>query len=305
MAMPHGVSRDLANVHEYEVESKVFSADAKTATLEFDEDSTDVGSGVSDVESTCSSVNITRHLAVGKKLKPGQVLSTTPNAGAPLMEKNVGGRRRRPVPRSLCLGGDGYFTGTPLEPIPGTPEPLSPQKRKAKSAAAFRSCNDIGNLDAMLPGFRPPPGLSSPSDLCRPRSQTVFAYGPPAECGMADKPARAAMGTSSSLPLLPYSSASSCVSSLASPKRCARDRMLTKARQDAMPVKVALPELAMLPCTKILDPTLPVKKKSAFANSVGEVALQKLEPSMPVKKRVSAFLLTEPPQVLPSVVQPR
>lgn len=307
MTMPLRSHWEVLEVHEDEVTLEVLAEDAKTAALEFEEESTDVGSGLSDAESTCSSVAMS--LGGGRKPKLGQVLSTTPTCGAPVTGQGVGGRRRRPVPRSLCLGAGGHFSGTPLEPIPGTPEPLSPQKRKAKAAAARRSCNLDCEVEAMMPGFRPPPGLPPPDVFDgRPLTPAVFAYEPSqSQRAMVGKQPRASMGSSRSLPVLAYGSGTGGVPTV-SPKRYARDRMLVKARQDAVPLKVALPELALPRDTRMLDPTLPVKKKSAFADSLGECAatnLDNLEPSMPAKKRVSTFLLMEPPQVLPTQVQPR
>jgi hypothetical protein len=116
---------------------------------------------------------------------------------------------------------------------------------------------------------------------------------------------------SSSLPVLPYGSAvEGAPICSASPTRYARDRMLAKAKHEAMPVKVVLPDLAAT-CAKMLDPTLPVKKKPAFADSLGDAAnmsMHKLEPGIPAKKRVSTFLFTEPPHVTKALltkVQPR
>lgn len=299
----HHVRPNVSEVCEIQV-----CENAKVGIQEFEEDSTDVGSGVSDAESTGSSVYIPSGGA--KKLKPNSVLSTAPKGEVLSAGKKA---RRRPVPKSLCLGAEGYFSGTPLEPIPGSP-PVSPQKRKAillaQAAAARRPCKAD---EAMPNGFRPPPGLSPPR---RPPGQLglpdrpktvptmVFTYEPPAPTQNSTS-----LGTSSSLPVLPYGSAMDGAP-VASPKRYARDRMLAKAKHESMPVKVVLPELAAS-CAKMLDPTLPVKKKPAFADSLGDAAnmsMHKLEPGIPAKKRVSTFLFTEPPQVTKAEltkVQPR
>lgn len=236
-----------------------------------------------------------------------------------------GSRRRRPIPRGLCLGSGGHFGGTPLEPIPQTPEPLSPQKRKAKAIGAQRSFTTNCEFQAVLPGFTPPPGLLPPGDFCLTRPGTappglslsedffqtrpgtapsgVFAYGPPPQRSKVEWGPETAMMYSSSLPVLDTPAAFTVSS-----KQGVRDRMMASARQHAMPLKVTLPELAGSCSFKHLDPTMPVKKKPVFADSVGATAAMafcKLEPNLPVKKRVSAFLLTDSPYVLPTQMQPR
>jgi hypothetical protein len=112
------------------------------------------------------------------------------------------------------------------------------------------------------------------------------------------------MRPSASLPGLAYVPGAEAE---ASPKRNARDPMLLKAQEHALPLKVTLPELSG-GYVNTLNPRLPVKKRSTFADSLGELALinvQNLEPNMPAKKRVSSFLLTDPPHVFVTPVQPR
>jgi len=273
----------------------------KKILREGDEDSTEAGSVLSDAESTGSSAAA----SIGGKAKLPEVLSTAPKRGG------RGGRRSRIVPRSLCLGAAGYFTGTPLEPIPGTPvnDPSSPWKHRANATDARRTCDGDRDFEATVPGFRPPPGLAPPVSCLSTRPQTASAmcvYEPRRSTTLGEPPRRAAMRPSASLPGLAYVSVPGAEAE-ASPKRNARNRMLLKAQEHALPLKVTLPELSG-GYVNTLNPRLPVKKRSTFADSLGDFALinvQNLEPNMPAKKRVSPFLLTDPPHVFATPVQPR
>jgi len=280
---------------------------------------------LSDAGSSCSSSAMP--FGCGIKLRLGHASGTASMSGESTTSQGLGfgSRRRRPIPRGLCLGSGGHFGGTPLEPIPQTPEPLSPQKRKAKAIGAQRSFNTNCESQAMLPFFQPPPGLLPPGDLCLTRPETappglslsedffqtrpgtapsgVFAYAPPPQRTKVERGLEAAMMASSSVPVLDSSGAFTVSS-----KQGVRDRMMARAKKDAMPLKVTLPELAGSCYFKHLDPTMPVKKKPLFAEPSGAtaaLAFCKMEPNLPVKKRVSAFLLMDSPHVLPTQMQPR
>jgi len=80
------------------------------------------------------------------------------------------------------------------------------------------------------------------------------------------------------------------------PKKQARDATMAKARRNGVPLKVKLPE-SLAPATiRGFDYLTPMKKRPVFADVAGPEpanALLRLEPGMPVKKRVPSFLLVE------------
>mmetsp|Transcript_117366 Transcript_117366/g.203954 ORF Transcript_117366/g.203954 Transcript_117366/m.203954 type:complete len:353 (+) Transcript_117366:109-1167(+) len=84
-----------------------------------------------------------------------------------------------------------------------------------------------------------------------------------------------------------------------SPKKDAHDALLSNARWERIPVKVNLAWSLEAGVRKTLDPAMPAKKKPVFAEIAGAqagVALSHFESGMPLKKRVSSFLLDEPPR---------
>jgi hypothetical protein len=71
---------------------------------------------------------------------------------------------------------------------------------------------------------------------------------------------------------------------------------LSKARREALPLKVRAPEWAPKP-REDLDPTLPAKKRLRFEDlaHITATAMEKLPRGEAVKKKVTAFLLQDPP----------
>jgi hypothetical protein len=71
---------------------------------------------------------------------------------------------------------------------------------------------------------------------------------------------------------------------------------MEKAKRDGVPVKVEPPigkDLVAVP----LNPALPAKKRLPFLNDVAHAvndSVRKLKPGMPLKKRVSSWLLENP-----------
>lgn len=69
--------------------------------------------------------------------------------------------------------------------------------------------------------------------------------------------------------------------------------MIAKARKEAIPLKVRLPDDSMLGPV-LLNPSLPVKKHPIpeFPNLTA-VALQELKPGLPAKKKETLFLMED------------
>jgi hypothetical protein len=241
---------------------------------EFEEDSTDVGSSISDADTTCSSVSApsTKKLChLGMKVKHSQRQTARCSGG-----------RRRPVPRSLCLGPAGCDTnviGTPLETIPGTPIAqaipslalASPKQRKETPGVTTQH------------EFKRPPGLSSPAARQKilAASPTVFAYDPPSNA----------------------QSGHTCQHL----DRVGQELGGKNADRFAMPMKVFMegrPEA----CAKALDPNMPAKKRPVYAEFCKDVQIKPSEEFarfLPLKKRVSKFLMAEPPYMMPARMVPR
>lgn len=75
-----------------------------------------------------------------------------------------------------------------------------------------------------------------------------------------------------------------------------RDAVAAKAKREEMPLKVWLCD-SISALTSGLDPKVPAKKRPVFSEIAGPdvaAALRRLEPGMPVKKRVPKFFLEEP-----------
>lgn len=86
-----------------------------------------------------------------------------------------------------------------------------------------------------------------------------------------------------------------------SPKKRAHDALPSDARPEHIPLKVDLAWSPEAGLRKTLNFALPAKKKPIFHDLVGReacAALHRLETGLPVKKRVTAFLLEEPPRAM-------
>lgn len=107
-------------------------------------------------------------------------------------------------------------------------------------------------------------------------------------------PARCSKATSPVVPVVVMAETCEVADGAPStPKKQARDFTMGKPKH-GVPLKVKLPDhfTAVSGC----DPCLPVKKKPVFADVAGAeaaAALLRLEPSMPVKMRVTNFLLED------------
>lgn len=86
-----------------------------------------------------------------------------------------------------------------------------------------------------------------------------------------------------------------------SPKKRAGETMLAAAKKDGVPVKIRLPEDLAVQLPKSLNPRMPAKKRPVFQEVAGPepvMALRKMAPDMPVKKKVPHFVFEEPPAFL-------
>lgn len=88
---------------------------------------------------------------------------------------------------------------------------------------------------------------------------------------------------------------------VASPKKRAGEAMLAGAKRDGVPLKIRLPDDLIVKIPTSVNASLPLKKRPVFkdvAGSIPAMALRKIEPGMPVKKRVPNFIFEEPPTCL-------
>mmetsp|Transcript_34328 Transcript_34328/g.61848 ORF Transcript_34328/g.61848 Transcript_34328/m.61848 type:complete len:441 (-) Transcript_34328:150-1472(-) len=173
----------------------------------------------------------------------------------------------------------------PFGTVPAPPAPRSP-KRRARAAAASASqedampavtavrCSSFGTVPATKRRQRP---STLAADGTSVTSVQFGLYGTtPKVVGM------------SAVPPSPKS-----------PKKRARemrDAVAAKAKREEVPLKVWLCDSVSTRITG-LDPQVPAKKRPVFGETAGPgpaAALRRLEPGMPVKKRVSKFFLEEP-----------
>lgn len=86
-----------------------------------------------------------------------------------------------------------------------------------------------------------------------------------------------------------------------SPKRRARAAFMEKAKQDRMPLKVSMLQEGAPIRKEGLDPMMPAKKRPILPERVPSAELlRRLEPGVPVKKRITPWLTAEPARLLPA-----
>jgi len=177
------------------------------------------------------------------------------------------------------------LVGTRLETIPGTPNADGEWQLDAPSDVP--PCGRTVTADPLVP--TPPPGVSAPRLL---RSlPSPPPHNAPEKCDAPRKPPLVFL----------YQGTPQMSQEPHSPKRRAREAMLAKARQEALPLKVRPPAYAVqLSAPMHLDPMLPVKKRVMFAElaKITAAVMTKLDASEPVKKKPTDFLLAEPPRVI-------
>lgn len=290
--------------------------DIMLGQLLFEEPSTDAGSSASDGESTCSVMACGHHAEVGQnllndaRLESQQVAVMSPAPPPDLTFGDAHVAKRQSSPPLTSHG------GTPLEPIPGTPI-----TRKDAFASAPWACD---TRDPPVPSVgtaeRPPaPPLPSKEWIaCSSAERATPVLTPLPQAGRGRSPVRAAdegargveaqaQAPTNALP--PTSKAVPACDSQAppvSPKQRQRAEVLAQAKKSALPVKVRIADC--VPMASLLNPSLPAKKRPPFPELTRpEVAtlLVNIDPTVPVSKRVSNFLVTGPPSVVSVLGQPR
>lgn len=243
----------------------VGQASTKCPELQLDEDSTDVGSSVSDAETTCSSIVSS---ARGTEVDD-QPVTKNRCGGGPRSAK----QHQRP-PRKR-------FNSTFLEPIPG-----SPAKRSDCEVLLLGPSLMAEQEKANPKGqFCPPPGLSP-----MPQSTHGAAHLLSAPLVLAYEPPTHDSGASGPLHKPP-------------PYDADVHMDLMQVLKIPEPLKVRpSEEIAVL--ARPLDPTQPVKKRPAFPEFAG-ITNFGLQPGVPVKKKLSYFLLEEPRPLISLGLAPR
>lgn len=199
---------------------------------------------------------------------------------------SLGGPRRR---QPTALHGR-FFDGTPLETIPGTPIGQSEQQ----GLYSLFPPQHKPHVPMSPPMAPPPPPLTVPTAVKQAVPPSPLSHLPalpqqsPTVHFMENKPK--ALFTQGSFPM---TLALPC-----SPKRRARNALITKAQKEAIPLRVLLPDDNMLGSVP-LNPTLPAKKRPLpeFA-SLTAMTLQELEPGLPAKKQETPFLVEDTLRIL-------
>eukprot|EP00928_Gymnodinium_smaydae_P020404 TRINITY_DN17886_c0_g1_i1.p1 TRINITY_DN17886_c0_g1~~TRINITY_DN17886_c0_g1_i1.p1 ORF type:complete len:358 (+),score=59.61 TRINITY_DN17886_c0_g1_i1:736-1809(+) len=190
-----------------------------------------------------------------------------------------------------------------------TPAPLNapslPQVRRFEDASSNQSSSAQRHASAPPTGSQAPTvlaygprGLPDLPGAC-PQEEPVLAYGPhgsPSRRRSCGPPTPRAPPVAEGRSLLDGES----------PKRRARAATLERARRENLPLKVGglvASRDTSLGCGGTppgcgLDPSLPVKKRSAFADEFKTVAPNWLNPNLPVKKQVPDFLLQDVPHLV-------
>jgi len=240
-------------------------ANLKCPALELDEESTDVGSNVSDAETSCSSI---ASLIPDTKVGQDVPLAKSKGGGG----RKLGTQRKRPTTKRLTSRRTTGFKCTPLEPIPGSPSKKSDGSSLLSGPSSLVE-KEVFASNGKLP---PPPGLWPSPELtpAEPLSvPPVLAYAPHQNLQKGDS-------NKSEISLFNA------------------HVELVLGQTIEVPLKVRLPEDSPQH-VRPLDPSIPVKKRPAFPECAG-ISNGFLHPGVPVKKTVSHFLLEEPGFVMTS-----
>mmetsp|Transcript_17391 Transcript_17391/g.38027 ORF Transcript_17391/g.38027 Transcript_17391/m.38027 type:complete len:300 (-) Transcript_17391:96-995(-) len=217
---------------------------------------------------------------------PGLLWPTTARSGDRFLAQ---GQNRAP----------GRFGKTQLESIPGSPSAAATLACTALPFPAKAPCDPCDFYGGGTPGRLYPlaPASTQVTHPTSPPQGFSRASTLPQELPPLHSTDQLAHSQPMPVPTLAYGPAE-----MHSPKRRGRAVVLAKAKRDSIPIKVGLPAQFDVP-SKTLDPSLPVKKSLAFIEfaPASAAALWRLQPDIPVKKRVPLFLLEEPPQQLRTV----
>jgi hypothetical protein len=282
--------------------------------LDLEEDvSTDAPSCSSDVENTCSSDaggsdSCADDERQGNTLRFARNLPLHAIVNQKGME-HLGRTRLSAARRTKQWSATAQFKKTPLDPIPGTPVGMSehppllfpPQECSESNPEELLSTLPNGH-SATQPSKSRAPTTGQP--LYKPRSSKEAAgveTHRPCSRSAPQVAWKALLATLPEKDSTPSSGASWLPSS---PKRRARNAVIQKAKQDGTPLKVSMLHGGMDAPRKLLDPTVPAKKKPILQEAGPGVSTQyvvrSLEPGVPVKKRITAWLVVDPVRVLPA-----
>lgn len=166
------------------------------------------------------------------------------------------------------------FTGTPLDSIPGTPHGMT---EHPPLLFPVSRCPDVEESQTSVVEESPPDAIQLMMPLA---PQTLLSTSPP-------------LGSRAASPVswLPKS-----------PKKRVCAVFMEKAKQDGLPIKISMlhGSADIQKRTPPLDPTMPVKKRPIMSGSVAQELLDRLKPGVPVKKRVTPWILAEPMRVFPA-----
>lgn len=257
-------------------------------TLWREEEETDAGTSASEAETACSSAGISDKCEVKKQQADA--------ARGLNMGQSLPSQRRVFLPHGFKLGQSGPFYSTPLSPIPGTPVASHQNGSRCGPEAPLQKPFEIRRASAA--NSRP---ATAAKQLALSPHALVAAQASPSK-HMARSLRR---GAGSMVPsaVLARDSHGSPLAPAPALQMHPQDVMFLHGQQNALPVKVWLPEHLVKP-VRAYDPMLPVKKLPVyleFAASASD-SLRKLDRDLPVKMRVPSFLLQDPPSLQPCIL---
>lgn len=202
------------------------------------------------------------------------------------------------VRRRSCIGGAGTlqlplprrsrqlraarpgFVGTPLSPIPGTPNTTAEHSFSVSPTVASRKEAVDRAAERERVAAAPSPCRATKGLGVR----TEGAHAPIPDCGAGEGVSwSAGQGWSSTR--------------RRKGNHTTDEALVARARQVSLPLKVRSPGLEVRPALA-LDPALPAKKRPPFPEfAAAAAALSCLDRSQPVKKRLPRFLAADPPHM--------
>jgi len=268
----------------------------KGSALQLDEDSTDIGSAMS------SDAEMPHSSSFGSPSCSDNEVAVKSDSSSQRKQRRTIGAFLKPSSRR------GNFKSTPLETIQGTPAGMSehpplffPPGPIVSSTESAVCTEDDPTSPTAVPkpaGFVAPPGLASPTKSRKSKTTTarpLLATVPKVSSPRRSRKLKTA-AVQSFLATGPENLLNQAHVLPPSPTRRARTAIIDKANMDGAPLKVQMAghnESAASGFVKrLLDPTLPVKKKPILFDS--DQCLHKLRPGEPAKKHVTPWLLADP-----------
>lgn len=279
------------------------------------EDSTDVGSGTSDSESVRSDVNVAR---LGWACPDGAVLqhpvspfALTAPAQPPRLQRSfnrsLGSSTRlddqfHPDTRAISAS----VTGVPF--LRGATVDIQSSSPGGACSCPPQICSEEWPPVPPLPPthWMTAPKVSRDTPIPTPTRNWQGRLEVDSDCA-GNSGTSMALGAfsppSGVKPVLSYDPRAPA----AAMKRRERTAIIADAKKNAVPLKVR-PSSLVLGLTSPWNPCQPVKKQPPFPELLrpcNVALLARIDPSMPVSKRVSTFLSTDPPQVVHVRALPR